>query len=265
MNHRTATNHASLDTARQNHAAAELDGFIGLGMKTEAFRLARQHLKGETINPAIFTEALNAILTLADAIKPWRLLVETAYQKLSQRGKRQVRFMMLSFYCSLDDDEAAYRFIPRRFVGPIWPAELMFAIDILLALDRVEEAKPLVRKAINTVDALPNPEGRAMLTNCIASYLSETHQWEPAIHLWEGLQHDHLMAESAIFGLIELHLQRALQTIRDARQTLARLRTNPDPNLETILPGNDASRWRKAESQLDRIEQRVLRALRTAD
>jgi hypothetical protein len=120
-----------MDTAPQNHAAAELEGFVGLGMKKDALRLAGQQLKADRINPAIFVEALNAILTLADATKPWRPLVEAAYQKLPKRGKSQVRFMMLSFYCSLHDHEAAYRLIPHRLAGQVRPVEVMFAIDIL--------------------------------------------------------------------------------------------------------------------------------------
>src|SRR5690242_15459807 len=84
-------------------AASDLEGFLGLGMKTEALHLARQHLKEKTVKLNTFNAALNAILTLADTCKPWRPLVEAVYQNLSQRGKRQARFMMLSFYYSLHD------------------------------------------------------------------------------------------------------------------------------------------------------------------
>jgi hypothetical protein len=41
--------------------------------------------------------ALNALLTLTDTTKPWRPLVETACSKLSKRGKRKARSMMLCF------------------------------------------------------------------------------------------------------------------------------------------------------------------------
>ncbi len=47
-----------------------------------------------------------------------------------------------------------------------------------------------------------------MLMSSIVSYFSAAHLWEPVIQLWEPIQQDDLMAETAIFGLIDIHLQR---------------------------------------------------------
>jgi hypothetical protein len=204
---------------------------------------------------------MDAILTLADATKPWRPLVEAAYAKLSQPEKRKARFTMLSFYASVHDNQAAYRFIPRRFVGPFTPVELAFAIETLVALNKLDEARPVVRKAVRLLDSLATAEGRAMLKSSIATYLSQVHQWEEAIHLWEGLLQDRLMAESAILDLLALHLRRTLATIRSARKALDHLRQNPDPALETTIPGNEAACWRDAEEKLSQVERRVLQAL----
>jgi hypothetical protein len=262
MKDRTRDDTATRDATPKDKAVTELDGFIGLGMKREAFRIVREHLRAKTINPDLFHGALNALLTLADTTKSWRPLVEAAHSKLSQRGKRKARSMMLCFYSSLQDNKAAYRFIPRHFVGPIDAVEMMFAIDTLLALDKIKEARPVVRKAVNLLDSLVNPEGRAMLMSCIAAYLSKVQEWDTATHMWESLQCDRLMAESATFGLLEVHLQRTLETIRSARKSLDHLRQNPDPNLETIVPGNDDARWRAASAKLNRIERLVLRGLK---
>ncbi|MCL5097996.1 MAG: hypothetical protein M1608_10810 [Candidatus Omnitrophica bacterium] len=265
MNSRWRVSKTQPGTRAVNMIVAELEGLVGLGMKGQALRLVRRHFRGDSIDPDSFCAGLNAILTVVDGLKPWRPLVEAAYQKLSKRGKRQSRYMMLYFYCSLHDYKAAYHFLPRRFVGPMSAADLMFALDTLLALGRLEEAKPVVRKAVNALDSLGNVEGRAMLVSSIAEYLSEVHAWEPAIRLWEGLQKDSLMAESAIFGLLNLHLHRIRQTIRSARDSLKHLRHNPDPEIEIVLPGNDAARWRSTGVQLDRIERWVNRALAAFD
>jgi len=242
----------------------ELEGLVGLGMKKDALRLARRCLTTSAVNSDTFSEALRTILTLADTTRLWRPLVDAAYQKLSNRGKRAVRPWMLFFYSAVNDHAAASRFIPDRFAGPIWPAELVFAIDTLLALDRLDEAQPLVRKAIRALAFLPHSDGRAMLISSIAAYHSRVREWEIAIRLLEHIQDNSLMAESAMFGLIDTHLQRTLHTIESARASLARLRRTSDPETDTILPGNDAARWKEAEDKLRKIERRVIWALNAA-
>ena len=114
------------------------------------------------------------------------------------------------------------------------------------------------------LDSLGNDYGRAMLIDCIASYMSKVHEWEKAVQLWEQIQQSEVMAESAIFGLIDLHLRRTLHTIKSARAALAYLRQNPDPETETIIPGNDAARWREAEAKLCKIERLANRGLKAA-
>jgi len=254
----------STKPATPNKVVAELDGFVDLGMKREALRLVRRQLKEKPIAPDTLYAAVNAIVTIADTCKPWRPLVEAAHQTLSERGKRHVRFMMLSFYISMGDHGAAYPFIAGQFSGTFAPVDLMFGIQTLIALGRVDEAKRLVRKAVKAMDHLADPDGRAMLMNSMAAYFSEIHDWEPAIKLWELLQQDHLMAESAILGLVQLHLQRTLETISSGRKALNNLRQNHDPQLETSLPGNDAIRWQKTEKQLLKIERHVNRGLKDA-
>ena len=61
-------------------------------MKKEALGLARRLLKARTIAAPTFAQALNAIFTLADSVKPWKSLVESAYERLPKRQRGSVRF-----------------------------------------------------------------------------------------------------------------------------------------------------------------------------
>lgn len=248
------------ETSPQDREISELDGFIDLGLKKEALALARSHLKRRP-KPDLFFACLNAILTLADNAPRWRGLVEAAYADLSLRGRRKVRFLMLSFYYSMGDYEAAYAFIPRRFGGAVGPVDVSFAVETLLSLGKMDEAGHVVCRAVKMVPSMEDPDGRAMLMNCIVTYLSEVGEWDRAIPFWETLQDDRLMAESAIFGLIGAHLRRAVKAIASGRAALERLRKDPDPHLETCIPGNDARRWRRAEKTLKRVERHGLLAL----
>src|SRR5437879_745575 len=80
-------NHSAVANATAaNKSITELEGFVGLGMKRDALRLARQFLKANPVNVERFCEAINTLLTLADKTRLWRHLVDAAFQKLSKRG-----------------------------------------------------------------------------------------------------------------------------------------------------------------------------------
>jgi hypothetical protein len=114
----------------------ELQGYVGVGMKREALKLARKTLRRTDIAEKDFSHALNAILTLADKCKPWTPVVEAAYARLSKRGKQIVRRWMLYFYNASRNHEAACKFIPRRFVGEFDLTELAFTCETWLELKR---------------------------------------------------------------------------------------------------------------------------------
>ena len=187
-------------------------------------------------------------------------MVEAAYQKLSTQGKRQARPWMLSFYWGLRDFHAAERFIPGRYTTPVSSMEMPCAIETKLALGKIEQARAIVRRAAKVIPTLKNPSRRSHIISTIADYCFQTGEWDKAIHLWEPLKTDPLMAESATFGLIGLHLERALLTIQAGRAALAYLRQHPDPELDTILPGNNDTRWRDTEAKLAKIERIIHRA-----
>src|SRR5438094_7119039 len=126
--------------------AAEMSGCCDLGMKREALKLVRRILAQERILPEEFSEAVRTIGVHADKLKDWKSKLELAYNRQSGAFKRKVRSDMLSMYASMKDWDNARRFISMRNA---WSAdEIMFSMDVLLALDMLDDAKRLSRRCI---------------------------------------------------------------------------------------------------------------------
>ena len=121
-----------------NPLIEELSGYLELGMTDEALHLAKAILSKPKLAASEFHEAMEAVL-VADKIKPWRKTVESAYARLSRRDQRLVRSEMLGFYCALNDFENAGKFL--SFKRKSTPIDLFFALDVLLQLEKLDEAR----------------------------------------------------------------------------------------------------------------------------
>src|SRR5436190_22743721 len=91
---------ASRDAAshKPRSDARELIGLVELGMKCDALREACGVLKQTAVTAELFNAALHAALILADRLKSWAPLVESAYGRLSKRGQREACSSMLSLH-----------------------------------------------------------------------------------------------------------------------------------------------------------------------
>ncbi|HEY1719346.1 MAG TPA: hypothetical protein VGH42_13790, partial [Verrucomicrobiae bacterium] len=147
----------------QNKSASDLKGFTELGMKREALKLARHKLKQINITAKDFSEALNAILIQADKCKSWTPIIEAAYAHLSKRDKQTVRCWMLYFYNSIKNHEIANRFIPSRFTSKCELAELAFAGETWIALNKMNEMDKLAKKLLWAFKVAEQPMMQALL------------------------------------------------------------------------------------------------------
>jgi hypothetical protein len=239
----------------------ELEGMVDLGMQREALRLAKLKLKAWSICGADFLGALHAILVQADRLKPWSPLVEAAYTRLSKREQRFARSAMLAFHYSARDYERASHFIPGRFNGGFDSQDLAFAVDTLFQVGKTGKANKLAK---HLPLAMQNAESRmqkAMLAACMAESLARKGQWNEAIQIWEAVQSDDILSENAVTGIAEIHVARALRTIRLGLAVIERSKANFDPNLETTLPGNEKTRREQAEKNLRHLEKKLKRIL----
>jgi tetratricopeptide (TPR) repeat protein len=228
----------------------ELNGYVDLGMQQEVLALARHAFNLDPLAPDLFNAALQGILIHADPLQAWVPMVESAYAKLPERGRRAVRAAMLNFYWSLADWEGAARFLPPRLKSD---SGCLMVMDVLLVLDRLDEAGLLARKCSRALTEAGEPFEKSQQLEALANYCAQCGQWEIAQALWEHAPLDDPLARNAMIGLARVHLARALAVTRMSLQAVKTLKQDWDPEQETMLPGNQnglLGDWEKELSEL---------------
>ena len=71
--------------------------------------------------------------------------------------------------------------------------------------------------------------------------------------MWEELRLDSCLAETANIGIVELHIEAAMQAVKKGLESVAKLNSYPDPVLAISLPGNERERWEKLEKKLNQL------------
>jgi tetratricopeptide (TPR) repeat protein len=242
-------------------SADDLDGFAAMGMKRDALRLARQNLKNRVITAGLFNRSVNVILFQSDRLKSWSVLIEHAYARMSRREQGLARSWMFAYDYCLKDYARAARFIPRRFKGACDPHHLALATDTMLELGNRREARRLARRLPRAIREAGDPTEQAMLSCSLAEYLASEGKWNEAIRIWETVLSDSTFMENAVTGIMFVHVARALQTVHAGLQLLGKFKSQPDPQLEITLPGNEKVRLAKAERKLRRFEKLLERIL----
>lgn len=230
-------------------------------MKREALRLARQNLKSREIKADSFNRSVNVILFQADRPKSWSALIERAYARMPRREQHLARSWMFAYCYCLKDYARAARFVPRRFKGACDPHHLALATDTMRELGNRRETKRLARRLPRAIREAGNPTEQAMLSNSLAEYLASEGRWQQAIRIWESVLSDSIFMENAVSGIMLVHVARALKTVHSGLRLLGKFKSQPDPQLEITLPGNDKARLAKAERKLRRFEKLLERIL----
>src|SRR5438046_5279106 len=119
---------------------AEISGYCDIGMKREALRLARAVFAKRRISPEEFFEAIRAIGVDSDC-RRFKPQIEAAYGRQSRRFKSWARAGMLYTYVTLEDWESAAQFVSVQNVSSA--GEMFFSMEVLLALDKLEDAEHL--------------------------------------------------------------------------------------------------------------------------
>jgi len=240
---------------------AELNGYCELGMKGEALRLARHFLKRTEIKPNEFDAALGVILIQADRLKAWRPLVESAYARLGDRGKRMVQRRMLGFYNSLYDWESACQFVPARQTSPL---DLLMSMEAMLNLKKLDAAKPLVEKCWRMFDKTNDKFAMSALLEALARYYAQIGQLEIAEKCWQRSATIEDYAHNAITGLVEIEAVRGWLYVAAGLRQIQEFRKSGVDKNAIILPRNRGGLLNEAERHLKRY-QRALEKIVPAD
>ena len=139
VNARDLRNRQNRPCIQGSAIAAEISGYVDLGLEREALRLVRKVLAQRRILPEEFAEAVRTIGTFSDFEK-WKPQLEAAYNRQSRKFKREVRSLMVEMYGSMGEWESATQFLSVR--KPSSAGEIFFRMEALLERLSAEERFP---------------------------------------------------------------------------------------------------------------------------
>jgi hypothetical protein len=243
--------HANAGKITLHHQLAELEGYVGLGMKRASLRMARQFLKRNRINARSFESALEAIFIQADRLGSWRPLVEQAHARLSKRDQRTTRSQMLAFYCSLRDWDSAHRVMPKRLSSP---TDLLFAMDTVLNLRKMDAAKSIQRRCDRMLKRRVDRFQSAALLEALASYHAQAGELGAAEKCWlKSAVLDEPFARNGLAGLVEIAAVRGMRYVTAGLLQIEDFK-KPADDLAITLPNNRKVMLAQAERQLNRYQ-----------
>lgn len=228
--------------------AAEISGYVDIGMKREALRLTRKVLEKRRIFPDEFSEAVRTmgVYLSSKTWEQWKPKVEAAYERQSRKFKRKVRSDMLGMYASLREWENALQFLSVR--KPSSAFEIFLGMGVLLELGKLQDAKVLAARCKRALSSATNRFEQSLLLEALASFFARTRDWDRAISAWQHAPLDQPFRRDALSGIVRIHLARAFEAIDNGLKALAELKRNPEPSL--CLPENDLGLTCDAERKL---------------
>ena len=235
----------------------ELEGYGEMGMKHEALRLVRQILTQKRISSAELKMALHTIGVFSDPMR-WMEDLETAWQRQPAAVRREANSEMLCLFAMKQKWDKAAHHAKLRMLR--CPADLLFGMWTMLAMDRLEDAAKIARKARR---ALKNPEQDGFdvssLLETLALYHARVGEWAEAFDWWSRAPRDGPLGGNAAVGRVELCLVKALALIREELETLDSL--PPDWEQERMLPGNTDGLRKETEMELSKLQRRIEKML----
>jgi hypothetical protein len=237
--------------------AAEASGYTDIGMKKDALRIARAILQKKRITPEEFFQAVRTV-GVHSSFNRWKTKIRVAYDRQSRRFKRKARSEMLSMYVSLGEWQTALQFVEIR--RPSY-ADILFGMDVLLELNKLEEAELLVRRCTRALRCATDRFERSVLLTALGEFCSRVQRWDDAIAVWERTPLEQPFRRDALSGIAKIHLARALQSVDRGLQRLSELKADPDTENELCLPGNDLALTLQAEKELLKFKRGVEKLL----
>jgi len=267
MNQSEPVNPRSLRTGRSatlfhgSTIAAEISGYVDIGMKGEALRLTRKLLQKRSILPDEFSEALRTIGVYASfkSFKKWKPKFEAAYERQSRQFKRKVRSDMLSMYVPLQEWKTALQFVSIQ--RPSSASDFLFGMDVLLELGKVEEAHELAMRCRKALRFVRSEFEQSLLSCALGQFFAHTHQWECALAAWQETRPDSSIARNVLSGIVEIHLARAFEAVEAGIRLLAERKERRGSDIDLCLPGLEFDLAVDAEKELLRLKRGIEKLL----
>ena len=235
----------------------ELDGLVSAGMKKEALALARRLLRAPVVAAPEFADALQAILILEDKVKPWKPLIEAAYERVPRHKRGSVRFWLMSVSHACHDHEGVLRLAPERFTGEFAFQEAIWALKAAFAIGNNRIIRLLGALLPRLISRAEDPITRAQLLLCLSEFHAREGKWADAIAAAEPAQECAILLRNAVGAIVEIHAARALQAVRRGFDKIEAFGKHFDPKTELMLPGNARTVLKEAEMEFLKL-QRIL-------
>ena len=227
-------------------------------MKKEALRLAREILEKKRISPEEFFQVVRAV-GVYSGFQKWKIKIRAAYDRQSKKVKRQARSEMLNVYACLNDWEPAEKFVSIQ--KPSSVTDFLFGMDVLLELNRLEDAEALAGRCKRILSRTKDAFQRSLLLEALAKFSARTHDWGAAIELWQQAPLDQPLRQNALSGIVQLHLACAFECVEIGLRKLAELKENPDVQTELCAPGTDLELTTDAEKELLKFKRGIEKLL----
>jgi tetratricopeptide (TPR) repeat protein len=126
--------------------------------------------------------------------------------------------------------------------------EMFFSMEVLLALDKLEDAEHLAAKCQKAFRLAKDPSDQSFLIETLAPFLARTRRWDEAIAIWQRAPLDQPFRRDALSGIVRILLGRAWEAIGNGLKALSELKRNPE--LSLCAPKNDLGLTCDAEREL---------------
>lgn len=233
-------------------------GYREPSMKRKSLRLARQLLQASPMTANGFNAAMNAIHSHPYRVGSWRKLIESAFSRLPKRNQLHTcRFSVLSYFTDLHDYQTARCYVPKRFTGPVAPLELLCAMEIMLALNRLSEAELLVPKCQSMTRSADHPVTRSWLFCSVGDYFAKIGDCQKAFEYYQQAEQEEPCSLFALAGMVKMRVFQAVQEADACLKKLHKLKKDPDNALELMAPGFERDEWDFKVSQLQKYKQAI--------
>jgi hypothetical protein len=240
--------------------AKELEGLCDAGMKEEALRLAEAILQKKRLMPDELFQVVRTIGVHSNFTK-WKTKIRAAYGRQSRRFRRNMRPEMLAMYASNEQWQCAAEFLSLH--GRSTAAEMLFSMDVLLALERFDDAARLGMRCIKTLCRPIDAFDQSLLVTAVGEYFCQMQMWDEALENWKYMPLGQPFRRDALSGIVKAHLALALESARRGLQLLSNLKQSPNYELHVALPYNDEEMTGEAERELLKFKRGIEKLLPT--
>jgi hypothetical protein len=140
---------------------------------------------------------------------------------------------------------------------------MLFSMDMLLGLERLDDAAGLAMKCVKIVSQPVDPFDQSLLITAIGEYFSRMQMWDEALEIWKYMRLDQPFRRNALVGMVKAHLGLALESAERGLQLLSDLKQSPNYELHVALPYNDEKMTGEAERELLKFKRGIEKLLPT--